>query len=194
MTRAFRPDPIQREVIEELVDLASRAPSAGKTQGWHLLVLEGAETDVFWSVSLPEERRTGFAWPQLLDAPIIALVLSDPDAYLARYREPDKAATGLGEAAERWPAPFWTIDAAMAAMTLLLAAEDRGLGALLFGVFHNEAAVRHALRIPDSLEIVAAIALGLPESSPPGRSASRRRRTPDEIIQWGRWGSAGSTA
>jgi len=187
MTRAFRPDPIGREVLEEIVDLASRAPSAGKTQGWHLLVLEAADTEAFWSVSLPEDRRDGFAWPQLLDAPIIALVLSDPGAYLARYREPDKAATGLGESTDRWPAPFWTVDAAMAAMTLLLAAEDRGLGALLFGVFHNEAAVRHALRIPDSLEIVAAIALGLPVSSPPGRSASRRRRGPDEIIHWGRW-------
>ena len=35
----------------------ARAPSAGKTQGWHLVVLEGAETARFWDVTLPPERR-----------------------------------------------------------------------------------------------------------------------------------------
>lgn len=187
MTRAFAPQPIDRDVLGEIVALASRAPSAGKTQGWHLVVLEGPDTERFWSASLPVDRRERFAWPQLLAAPVIAVVLSDPQAYVARYREDDKAATGLGESTDAWPAPFWTIDAAMAAMTMLLAAEDRGLGALLFGVFHHEAEVRTALQIPDSLEIVAAIALGHPLESPAGRSASRRRRSPDEIIHWGRW-------
>lgn len=187
MTRAFAPQPIDRDVLGEIVALASRAPSAGKTQGWHLVVLEGPDTERFWSASLPVDRRERFAWPQLLAAPVIAVVLSDPRAYLARYREDDKAATGLGESADAWPAPFWTIDAAMAAMTMLLAAEDRGLGALLFGVFHHVAEVRTALQIPDSHEIVAAIALGHPLESPAGRSASRRRRSPDEIIHWGRW-------
>ena len=35
MTRAFEPTPVAREQLVEFVDLASRAPSAGKTQGWH---------------------------------------------------------------------------------------------------------------------------------------------------------------
>ena len=32
--------------LDDLVDLAARAPSAGKTQGWHLVVLEGDETAI----------------------------------------------------------------------------------------------------------------------------------------------------
>ena len=48
MTRAFRPDPLPDGLLEHLVDLASRAPSAGKTQGWHLVVLAGSETARFW--------------------------------------------------------------------------------------------------------------------------------------------------
>ena len=44
MTRSFDPDPIERELLNAFVDLASRAPSAGKAQGWHLVVLQGEQT------------------------------------------------------------------------------------------------------------------------------------------------------
>jgi len=187
MTRAFRPDPVPAELIADIVDLASRAPSAGKTQGWHLVLLEGNQTSAFWSVSLPEENRHSFKWPHLLDAPVLALVLADPSAYLDRYSEHDKRGTGLGDSLDRWPAPYWTIDAAMAAMTILLAAQERGLGALLFGIFNHEQRIRESLAIPETLEIVAALAIGYPLPAASGRSAGRRRRTPDEIIHRGRW-------
>lgn len=192
MTRAFDPRPLDPGVLDDLVDLAARAPSAGKAQGWHVVALEGDDTARFWDATLPPDRRPTFRWQHLLDAPAIALVLADPDAYVARYSEPDKAATGLGAGAHAWPAPFWTIDAAMAAMTLLLAAEDAGLGALLFGVFHGERELRRELAIPDSLDVVAALAIGHRASGDGtafggGRSAPRATRTAAEIVHRGRW-------
>lgn len=191
MTRAFSSEPVEPAMLDNLVDLASRAPSAGKTQGWHLVVLEGEQTQRFWDISLPVEKRDAFRWTQLLDAPVIALPLADAGAYTARYAEPDKARTGLGEHADAWPVPYWTIDTSMAVMTLLLAAEDAGLGALFFGVFHNEVALRTELAIPDDLELLGAIALGyrlsngLEDAS--GRSSGRERRTPDQIIHRNGW-------
>ena len=195
MTRAFSSEPVDPTVINSLVDLASRAPSAGKTQGWHLLVLEGEQTQRFWDVSLPVEKRTSFRWTHLLDAPVIALPLADAGAYTARYGEPDKARTGLGDGVDEWPVPYWTIDTSMSVMTLLLAAEDAGLGALFFGVFHNEAALRTELDIPDELELLGAIALGRPlatdnsdsDGAGLGRSSRRARRTPDQIIHRNGW-------
>jgi nitroreductase len=189
MTRAFRPDPLPAGVIDTLVDLASLAPSAGKAQGWHLVVLENADTARFWDVTLPLEQRPDFAFPYLLDAPVIALPLADPQAYLDRYTEPDKARSGLGSGVDAWPAPYWTIDTAMAVMTLLLAAEDAGLGALFFGVFELEAELRVVLGIPDRLQLLGAIALGYRAGTDPrpGGSASRRRRSPSEIIHRGVW-------
>ncbi len=97
MTRAFSDRPIDAERPRRLVDLASRAPSAGKTQGWHLVVLEGAETETFWDATLPAVRRDSFRWQGLLSAPVIALPLADAKAYVDRYAEPDKAQTGLGQ-------------------------------------------------------------------------------------------------
>ncbi len=193
MIRAFDGRPIEPAVLDDLVDLASRAPSAGKTQGWHLVVLEGDDTARFWDATLPAVRRDSFRWQHLLTAPVIALPLADSKAYVDRYAEPDKAQTGLGAGAAAWPVPYWTIDTSMAVMTLLLAAQDAGLGALFFGVFRGERELRHELGIPGGLELLGAIALGYPTvesddaASGPGRSADRGRRQARQIIHRGRW-------
>ena len=193
MTRAFDARPVEPRVLDELVDLASRAPSAGKTQGWHLVVLEGDDTARFWECTLPAVKRETFRWQHLLTAPVIALPVADSEAYVDRYAEPDKTRTGLGAGVEAWPVPYWTIDASMAVMTLLLAAEDAGLGALFFGVFSGERELRRELGIPNGLELLGAIALGHPlaesddAASGPGRSAGRSRRPAHRIIHRGRW-------
>ena len=193
MTRDFSNRPVDPRLLDGLVDLATRSPSAGRTQGWHVVVLEGAETERFWSYTMTPEVREAFAWPGLLRAPVLMLPLADPDAYVARYGEPDKAATGLGAGVDAWPTPYWTIDASMAVMTLLLAAEDAGLGALLFGVFRGETELRAALGVPASLQLLGAIALGWPADPADdvapraGLSAGRRRRPPAEVIHRSGW-------
>lgn len=189
MCRSFRPDPVPTELVDHLVDLAARSPSAGKAQGWHLVVLDGDSTDRFWRHAFPPEHRGSFTWPALFSAPVIALPFADASAYVARYSEPDKAATGLGAGPEAWPTPYWTVDASMAVMTLLLAAEDAGLGALLFAVFEGEAAVRAELGVPDDLQLLGAIALGWPADvdSRVGISASRPRRPAAQIVHRNGW-------
>jgi nitroreductase len=188
MCRSFVDRPVEPSLVDHLVDLASRAPSAGKTQGWHLVVLEDDLTDRFWRHAFPAERRSGFRWPGLFTAPVIILPFADPDAYVARYAEPDKARTGLGAGTDAWPTPYWTVDASMSVMTLLLAAEDAGLGALFFAVFNGEAEVRAELGVPDNLQLLGAIAVGWPADEPStGASAQRPRRPAAEIVHRNGW-------
>lgn len=190
MVRSFRTDPVEPQLVEQIVELASRAPSAGKTQGWHFLVLQDGETSKFWDTTLPIKKRASFKWQHLLDAPIIGLVLADSAAYVARYGESDKSATGLGAGESSWPTPYWTVDASFATMTLLLAAHDVGLGALFFAVFSGEAQLRELLNIPQDLQIIGAVAIGWPriqDSSAGGLSAKRPRRTPKQIIHFDKW-------
>jgi nitroreductase len=189
MTRSFAARPLPPGLLDELIDLAARAPSAGKTQGWHVVALQGDETARFWDITLPPMRRGRFKWKELLDAPVILLPLADAKAYTDRYSEPDKAATGLGAGPAAWPVPYWTVDASMSVMTILLAAEDAGLGALFFGVFKGERELRQELGIPSGLELLGAIALGHPAEGGPttGRSATRPRRSPSEIVHHSAW-------
>ena len=193
MTRAYRPDAVPSDVLRSLVELAARAPSAGKTQGWHLVVLDGGAQTRFWNVTLPPDDRAGFPWPRLLEAPVIALPLADPLAYVERYSAADKASSGLGRGTEYWPAPYWTVDTAMAVNTFLLAAEDAGLGALFFGVFSGESELRAELGIPEHLQLLGAIALGYsadpsPRAHRPQSTPTRpRRRPPEQILHRGAW-------
>lgn len=199
MTRNFSDKAIDVDLLHDIVGLATRSPSAGKTQGWSLLVLTGDAKDAFWDLSLPVGRRDGFAWPGLLHAPVIALSFADPRAYVARYAEPDKAHTGLGAGVDAWQTPYWTIDSSMATMALLLAAHDAGLGALFFAVFNDTASIRQRFGVPEHLQLLGAVALGHPadddddDASPSdasrrrGVSAARPRATPSEVIHLGRW-------
>ena len=190
MTRAFDSTPIERDLLASLVDSATRSPSAGKAQGFDLVVFEGSDTARFWDVTLPPSEREGFAWPRLLDAPVIAIVCADPRAYLARYSEADKVRTGLGESTGAWPAPYWTIDASFATMTLMYAAHDAGLGALFFAIARGADEVRRTCNIPDHVEMLGALALGWPHAHPgarKGRSAPRARRTASSVLRFNSW-------
>ena len=188
MVRAFRKAPVDSELLNRIVDLASRAPSAGKTQGWHLLLLRDEQTAKFWNLSLPHEKRSSFRWQHLLDAPVIGLVFADPHAYLERYSEPDKSKTKLVDETSAWPTPYWTVDASFATMQLLLAAHDVGLGALFFGVFNGEDQLRVEFKVPEQMQLIGAVAIGWPLLDKPtdrGASAKRPRRKPSEIIREG---------
>jgi nitroreductase len=188
MVRAFEDRPLPPGALDRILELATHAPSAGFSQGWAFVVLEGqAETDGYWNATLPAERRAGFAWPGLLAAPALIIPLADADAYVARYAEPDKAATGLGRAPDDWPVPYWLVDTAMSAMLMLLAAVDAELGALFFGIFHHEDELMTELGVPDHLRPIGTIAIGYPAADRPSASVSRGRRSLDEIVHRGGW-------
>jgi len=190
MCRSYEDRPIERSVLLDIVDVASRSPSAGKTQGLHVLELTGTDRDRYWDITLPAERREGFAWPGLLRAPTLLIPFADPRAYVERYSEPDKSRTGLGVGLEVWTTPYWLVDASMATMALLLAATEHGLGTLLFGMFSHEGAVRVAFSVPEHFVAVGVVAIGYPDEATPrrGRSADRPRRRADDILvtpdQW----------
>lgn len=188
MSRSFSDQAVDALVLSSCIDLASRAPSAGKSQGWHVLLLENESTHRYWDVALPADRRESFAFPLLLRAPVIVLSMCDPTAYLERYLEPDKKLTGLGEGRDKWPAPYWTIDASFATMTFLLALEDAKLGALFFA-HSNEAGLRQEFNIPDHIEILGTIAIGheIEGEKRQGRSAGRTRRSVESIIHQKNW-------
>jgi nitroreductase len=192
MVRDFRPDPVDRTVLNRILDQARRVPSAGFSQGIDFLVLEGADTERFWSHTLPAGERAGFRWPGLLAAPVIVLPLADADAYLQRYSEPDKAPAGIGGSEDAWPVPYWFIDTGMAAMSLLYAVVNEDLGALFFGIFRNETELLAGLGVPEGKRPVGAIALGHPTEAAlrigrEGSPSKRARRQLPEVVHYGGW-------
>lgn len=183
MVRSFTDRPIPPAELDQMLDLARRAPSAGNTSAIEFLVLDtSASVDRYWHTTLTEEKRARFRWTGLLTAPVLVIITTRPGAYVERYSEPDKARPGLGEQEAAWLQPFWWIDAGMVAQNLLLLATDRGWGASLFGLFDHEPTVRTTFTIPDDRRLVCTIAMGEPnKADEPGRSVDRGRPPIDQI-------------
>ena len=90
MVRSFEDRPIDPVVLERIVANAQRAPSAGFSQGWAFLVLNGnEETERYWSTTMSPERRKSFGWPGLFTAPVLIVCLPHEEAYRDRDDEAD---------------------------------------------------------------------------------------------------------
>ena len=186
MVRNYDPErPVSRETVEQLLELAIRAPSAGFSQGWQFLVLdEPADRDRFWQLTtddgVPDSWLSG-----MLSAPVLVLALSDKQAYLDRYAQPDKGWTDRDEA--HWPVPYWDIDTGMASLLIMLGAVDLGLASCFFGVQpENQAGVKEGFGIPERLRIVGVVSLGYGAPDRKSPSLKRGRRQLDQVLSYGR--------
>lgn len=188
MVRAFTGRPVPDQVLDRVLGAAARAPTAGNTEGWALVVLAGeVETAPFWQATTTQGwRRTARRWPGLSAAPVVVAVYTSPDRYRQRYGEPDKAASGL--ARDGWPVPYWFVDAGQVVMAMLLAATDAGLGACFLGNFRGEEALAHALGVPGGWRYAGAVLLGeAAGDDPASASAGRPWRAAGTAVHRGRW-------
>jgi nitroreductase len=188
MIRDYSDAPVDPAIIDRALENATRAPSAGFSQGWAFLVLDQPE-DVrrFWVAQIDDMAEPDSWLAGMMRAPVVILPCSSKAAYLDRYAEPDKGWTDRDEA--RWPMPFWHMDAAMASLLILQTATDEGLGACFFGVF-REPEVRREFAIPDRYDPVGVITLGhRADSTGAAGSPTRRARTPwTDVVHRGQWG------
>jgi nitroreductase len=187
MVRAFTGEPVAAEVLDAILDVARRGPSAGYSQGVEFVVLAGDDERArYWDAALPEAERGDFMWPGVMRAAAIVVVVAGKRVYLERYAEPDKGWTDRSES--HWPVPFWHVDAGMAAMLLLLAVVDAGLGAIFYGLPPQRThGVASALGIPDGYEVTGFVAIGHPAPDRPSPSLQRGRRPFDAVVHRGHW-------
>ena len=186
MVRSFEDRPIAKGVLEKVLANAQKAPSAGFSQGWGFLVLEGkSETVRYWDALWPEERRAKWGWPDLFNAPVLITCCAEKEVYKARYAEPDKGWFDRDE--RRWPVPYWDIDTAMAAMLILLTAVDLGLGAVFFGIV-DIALFRRTFGVPENVNPIGTIAIGYPmRHDRPSASLKRGHRSAATVVHRGSW-------
>ncbi len=142
--RAFRNDPVPEALLRELVELANWAPSAGNLQARDFIVVRDAST---------RQRLAGAAdQTELAQAPVVIVACTN--------------ASRISKYGQRGRDLFTIQDAAAATENLLLAAHDRGLGAVWMGSFGEEE-VRRILGMPPHARPVCLVALGWPAEAPP---------------------------
>jgi nitroreductase len=186
MTRRFEGGPDIAELVPVL-ESSLRAPSAGFSQGVHLVVLSEDDVATFWI-------RTGAgAWfekrsPGVVGAAHVILIFGDQKEYVDRYSLDDKREMGF-DLASKWYTPYWIVDAGMVAQNLLLLIEERRWGALFFGVYGDQGRYFEELGVPRTAHCIGAIAVGHRSAldAPSGSPTKRARRDPRELVHRGRW-------
>jgi nitroreductase len=187
MVRSFEDRPVDHAIVERMLANAQKAPSAGFSQGWGFLVLEGKEeAKRYWDALADGGPQLASGWPDMRNAPVMIVCLSNKSVYLDRYSEPDKGWTDRDES--DWPVPYWDIDTGMAALNILLTAVDAGLGAVFFGV-RDQVTLRRTFGIPEEYTAIGTIALGHPKPNdrPSPSLKNVGRRPAQDVVHRGKW-------
>ena len=207
--RGFLDKPVSREILEEVIALANRAPSSMNTQPWHLHVLTGEPL---------EQIRKGNT-ERMLAGVKPTRDIEDYAAYEDEHRERQiEIAVQLFEAMgikrhdaqkrQDWVMRgFRQFDAPVSivvcfdrkllnntiahfdtgAMTygLVLAAWSRGLGAVINGQgIMQSPVVREVANIPDDQVILTCVALGWPDEEFVANSVISHRRPIENIARF----------
>lgn len=188
MVRRYTSEPVSPAQLERIMDLARRGPSAGFSQGTSFVVVtdNSLRRQIAEIAAEPRYVARGFA-PWLSEAPVHVVCCVCEQAYRSRYDEPDKRRPGKPPRA--WPVPYWYVDGGSAVMLLLLAATDEGLGAGFLDLgAEGYRQLKQLLGVPGDVEPIGLVTLGHPAAEQPSGSATRPRRSRDDVVHHERWG------
>jgi nitroreductase len=187
-TRLFlRDKPVPRELLDEALALAMRAPSNSNIQPWRVFIASGPRRDRLVEALL-EAASAGF--PESTGLPehflplrqeLGALVYGsmgiarhDAEARrLARLRNWEffRAPVGAVVCMHRDLGPVDSLGVGMFLQTLLLALTERGLGTCVqVSIAEYPEVLRAQLGIPDELTILCGLAIGYPDPAFSGNS------------------------
>lgn len=201
--RKFKPDPVPREILEQIL-LASRwSPSGSNTQPWEFAILGGKVIEEVKN-RIEEKIRNGVKMHPDIPYPPM------PEPYVSRQREvmrqmsSNLPAAGTGVPAGRYTSarffeapngmiiylekelcPRSYLGLGMIAQTICLAALHYGLGTCIMSmVTYWPEIYRELLPIPDSKLIAFGIAIGYPDAGAPVNNFSRTREPLDSFVHW----------
>lgn len=184
MRRRCSDRPLDPDLVDELLDLARRAPSAGWAQGQAFVVVHaaGLRAGLARAAGEDDHVQRGFE-PWLSSAPVLVVPCADERAYRRRYDAPDKRGGPDG-----WDVPYWWLDLGAAVQNLLLLATEAGLAAGFLGA-HAVEGLGDLLRLPEGVHPAGVVTLGHPvaEEPPPTSSERRGRRDLRAVVHHDRW-------
>ena len=157
--RAYRPDPVEDEKLNAVLEAARLAPTAANRQPVQLVVMHTAGRE--------EEIGKIYRKPWFVQTPIVIGVCAISS--LAWVRESDRFNARM-------------IDAAIVADHLILEAANQGLGTCWVAAFNVEAA-RSVMGLPDEAEPVVFTPLGYPADQP----GPKVRKPLGELVRYERW-------
>ena len=165
--RKFKEQPIDRELLSEIIETASYAPSWKHTQITRYIAVTGELKDKLAAECTSAYPKDGEI---IMQAPMLIVV-----TYI-------KGRSGFerdGSFSTAKEGSWQMFDAGVAAQTFCLAAYEQGIGSVIMGIF-DEAKAASLLNIPEEREIVALIPIGYPDEEP----VAPRRKPVEDLLSF----------
>ncbi|MBW1899889.1 MAG: nitroreductase [Deltaproteobacteria bacterium] len=209
--RKFKSDPVGKSTIREILEIASRAPSAENTQPWEFTVITGGLLDRLREENVKKIKE--FAVPP---KEMEYLMVERPKGSIYRKRQVEiakklfklmdipredleKRASWLERGFRYFEAPVAIIitadkslsiqgsymDVGSVMQNICLAALNYGLHTCIEnqGITYSDV-LRQLIGIPDSKRLIAAIVIGYPDWEFPANKVESDREPVDNIITW----------
>ena len=208
--RAFKPDPVPKTVLEEMLKVATRAPSGINAQPWEFVIVAGEALKKLCEANIARfNAREAVAWDMSGKSPPAPL----PSVYRERAiglqaqlqalmnftrEDREKRAEWSRLGFRYFGAPAAIIitmdkalntssffDIGLVTQTIALAALNYGLGTCIQGqgIMYPKT-VREITGIPESKHLVISIAIGYPDWSHPANRIHSDREPLDKITTW----------
>jgi nitroreductase len=156
--REYDKKDVPNELVGQLLEAATHAPSAGNLQPWEFIVVKDKKTKSELANAALRQRHVE-------EAPVVIVVCADVEKISDRYGERGKNL-------------YCIQDTAAAIENMLLSATSLGLGTCWIGAFEEDK-VKVILNIPDKLKPVALITVGFPL---PYSELEKTKRIPFEHV------------
>ncbi len=205
--RGFKPDPVPKEVLKEILDIASRTPSAMNTQPWDVTAVTGEVLDNIKKGNIEMLTAGAEANPDLPFKPYEGIYRQrQVDLAIQLFKLMGIAREDKKRRAEWMQRGYRFFDAPAAIIlsidrsvdkllshldigaiiqTICLAALNYGLGTCIEdqSTFFPEV-LREFTPIPESKEILIAIAIGYPDWDFPANKLETKREPLEKFVTW----------
>jgi nitroreductase len=165
--RAYKPDPVDEKLLNDLLLAGLRSSSSGNMQTWSVIVTrESANKQKLYEAHYHQEM--------ILQAPVVLTFCSD----VFRMREWVRVNHSKQSFDDLLGFLTGAVDAVIAAQTLCLAAESAGLGICYMGTtWWSADKIIEILKLPQEVFPVTSVVLGYPDED-----VELRDRLPLELI------------
>ncbi len=205
--RAFKPDPIPREVMQEVIEAATNSPTFMSTQPWEVAVVTGKKKDrlsdkLLELAKTQAQKRPDVSapppWPTELDQrkhdhgarrlKTLGIEREDEEGREALrlmnfefYGAPCAVFLYMDGSLGEWS----TYDMGLFTQTLLLAAHARGIGSVIQGAVTDYAPeIKDLLGIDAHKKLLVCISMGYPDPEALINSYRSIKKKPEEFVTW----------
>lgn len=205
--RRFKPDPVPKETLMEVLEAARWSPSYKNSQPWEVVLVSGKKKEELTSMLLellekdekpaPDLPEPTF-WPEAEARRIEALMVKRAKAFGRDLLDPAALREAKKANFSFYGAPWgiflfqdkslslWSLfDIGLFAQSLMIAAKAKGLGTVPQAFLTDYAAhVKRFLGISESKRLVIGISIGYPDLDSPENSIRSDRSPLSEFVRW----------